>query len=194
MKNFPFQIKGSLSPLEKRIVFLEMKEASLVKSNDFTEVVKVFRRSVENIEIQQLKNQHARQENQPIILQFPDPFTDGKTIKLYLKQAEEDGNSKSKKANGGVVFVFLLELSALGHLRVNAKINGESVGLRIDVENQNIANYVNKRLNEICVRLGELGFEVNASCCILGKVDDVLDNHLGQLLIDEYQHLVDLTT
>ena len=44
------------------------------------------------------------------------------------------------------------------------------------------------------MRLGELGFEANASCCVLGKVDDILDNQLGQLVIDDYQHLVDLTT
>ncbi len=194
-KNIKIDLKGQLIKIldyvEKQI---EIKDTSLIKSHEFIEIIKVFRCAVENIEFQQLKNHHARQENQPVVLQIPDPFISGKTIKLYLKQFGDEVKTTKNKTNEGVILVFLLELSTLGNLRINAKMSGELVSLRIDVENQNIANYVNSNLNKICVRLGELGFEANASCCVLGKVDDILDTHLGQLVIDDYEHLVDLTT
>ncbi|SVA62733.1 uncharacterized protein METZ01_LOCUS115587, partial [marine metagenome] len=107
---------------------------------------------------------------------------------------EGKGKSKSNKDDNGVLLVFLLELSALGNLRVDAKMNKESISVRIDVENQDIAQFIDGNLKEFCARLGELGFEVNASCSVVRKIEDNLGNQLNQLLIDDSKRLVDLTT
>ena len=170
------------------------KDTSVSQRRQFMEVVKVLHRAIENIELQQLTNQFARQENQPILLQIPDPFMMGKTVNLYLRRPEDEGKGKGNKNNDDVLLVFLLELSALGNLRVDAKMNKESISVRIDVENQNVAQFIDGNLKDFCSCLGDMGFDVNASCSVVRDIDRELDKQLNQLLICDSDRLVDLTT
>ena len=188
-------LKGQLMRLLEVVeVRVEEKDTSPNQRRQFMEAIKIFRSAVGNIELQQLTNQVSRQEGQPIVLQNPDPFMIGKTINLYARHVDDEGKGKSNKGNDSVLLVFLLELSALGNLRVDAKMNKESISVRIDVENQDIAQFIDGNLKEFCARLGELGFEVNASCSVVRKIEDNLSNQLNQLLIDDSKRLVDLTT
>ena len=118
----------------------------------------------------------------------------GKTINLYLRRPEDEGKGKGNKNNDDVLLVFLLELSALGNLRVDAKMNKESISVRIDVENQNVAHFIDGNLKDFCSCLGNLGFEVNASCSVVRNIDGELGKQLNQLLICDSDRLVDLTT
>ena len=179
--------------LEVVEVRVEEKDTSPNQRRQFMEAIKTFRSAVGNIELQQLANQVSRQEGQPIVLQIPDPFMIGKTVNLYVRHVDDEGKGKSNK-DDGVLLVFLLELSALGNLRVDAKMNKESISVRIDVENQDIAQFIDGNLKDFCARLEELGFEVNASCSVVRKIEDNLGNQLNQLLIDDSKRLVDLTT
>lgn len=188
-------LKGQLMRLLEVVeVRVEEKDTSPNQRRQFMEAIKIFRSAVGNIELQQLTNQVSRQEGQPIVLQIPDPFMIGKTVNLYVRHVEDEGQGQSNKDNDSVLLVFLLELSALGNLRVDAKMNKESISVRIDVENHDIAQFIDGNLKEFCVRLGELGFEVNASCSVVRKIEDNLSNQLNQLLIDDSKRLVDLTT
>ena len=188
-------LKGQLMRLLEVVeVRVEEKDTSPNQRRQFMEAIKIFRSAVGNIELQQLTNQVSRQESQPIVLQIPDPFMIGKTVNLYVRHVDNEGKGKSNKDNDSVLLVFLLELSALGNLRVDAKMNKESISVRIDVENQDIAQFIDGNLKEFCARLGELGFEVNASCSVVRKIEDNLSNKLNQLLIDDSKRLVDLTT
>lgn len=188
-------LKGQLMRLLEVVeVRVEEKDTSPNQRRQFMEAIKIFRSAVGNIELQQLTNQVSRQESQPIVLQIPDPFMIGKTVNLYVRHVDDEGKGKSNKDNDSVLLVFLLELSALGNLRVDAKMNKESISVRIDVENQDIAQFIDGNLKEFCARLGELGFEVNASCSVVRKIEDNLSNQLNQLLIDDSKRLVDLTT
>ena len=78
--------------------------------------------------------------------------------------------------NKSVLLVFFLELSALGNLRVDAKMNKELISIKIDVESQDIANFIDSHLKEFSAGLEEMGFEVNASCFVVRKIVD----NLGQ--------------
>ena len=193
--NVKIDLKGQLIKLLELIEIRSVeKDTSVSQRRQFMEVVKVLHRAIENIELQQLTNQFARQENQPILLQIPDPFMIGKTVNLYLRRPEDEGKGKGNKNNDDVLLVFLLELSALGNLRVDAKMNKESISVRIDVENQNVAQFIDGNLKDFCSCLGDLGFEVNASCCVVRNIDGELDKQLNQLLICDSDRLVDLTT
>ena len=193
--NVKIDLKGQLIKLLDLIELRNVeKDTSVGQRRQFMEVVKVLHRAIENIELQQLTNQFARQENQPILLQIPDPFMVGKTVNLYLRRPEDEGKGKGNKNNDDVLLVFLLELSALGNLRVDAKINKESISIRIDVENKNVAQFIEGNLKDFCSCLGDLGFEVNASCCVVRNIDEELDKQLNQLLICDSDRLVDLTT
>jgi len=193
--NVKIDLKGQLIKLLDLIEIRSVeKNTSVSQRRQFMEVVKVLHRAIENIELQQLTNQFARQENQPILLQIPDPFMMGKTVNLYLRRPEDEGKGKGNKNNDDVLLVFLLELSALGNLRVDAKMNKESISVRIDVENKNVAQFIDGNLKDFCSRLGDLGFDVNASCCVVSTIDGKLEKQLDQLLICDSDRLVDLTT
>ncbi len=193
--NVKNDLKGQLIKLLELIEIRSVeKDTSVSQRRQFMEIVKVLHRAIENIELQQLTNQFARQENQLILLQIPDPFMIGKTVNLYLRRPEDEGKGKGNKNNDDVLLVFLLQLSALGNLRVDAKMNKESISVRIDVENQNVAQFIDSNLKDFCSCLGDLGFEVNASCSVVGNIDRELDKQLNQLLACDSDRLVDLTT
>ena len=195
----PTNVKNDLKgPLINLLKLLEIRiggnETSAIQRYQLLKVIKVLMRAVDNIELQQLTNQLSRQENQPITLQIPDPFMIGKTINLYIRQTENESKNKENKENKSVLLVFFLELSALGNLRVDAKINNQAISLRIDVENSNIATFVENSLKDFCSSLDDLGFEVNASCGVVANIDKELESKLNPLLISETNRLVDLRT
>ena len=193
--NVKNDLKGQLINLLKLLeIRIGGNETSAIQRYQLLKVIKVLMRAVDNIELQQLTNQLSRQENQPITLQIPDPFMIGKTINLYIRQTEDKSKNKENKENKSVLLVFFLELSALGNLRVDAKINNQAISLRIDVENSNIAKFVENSLKDFCSSLDDLGFEVNASCGVVANIDKELESKLNPLLISETNRLVDLRT
>ncbi len=193
--NVKNDLKGQLLNLLKLLeIRIEGNETSAGQRYQLLKVIKVLMRAVDNIELQQLTNQLSRQENQPITLQIPDPFMIGKTINLYIRQTEDDSKNKENKESKSVLLVFFLELSALGNLRVDAKMNNQAISLRIDVENSNIAKFIENSLKDFCSSLEDLGFEVNASCCVVANIDKELDSKLNPMLISETDRLVDLRT
>ena len=193
--NVKNDLKGQLINLLKLLeIRIGGNETSAIQRHQLLKVIKVLMRAVDNIELQQLTNQLSRQENQPITLQIPDPFMIGKTINLYIRQSEDKSKNKENKENKSVLLVFFLELSALGNLRVDAKINNQAISLRIDVENSNIAKFVENSLKDFCSSLDDLGFEVNASCGVVANIDKELESKLNPLLISETNRLVDLRT
>ena len=193
--NVKNDLKGQLINLLKLLeIRIGGNETSAIQRYQLLKVIKVLMRAVDNIELQQLTNQLSRQENQPITLQIPDPFMIGKTINLYIRQTEDESKNKENKENKSVLLVFFLELSALGNLRVDAKINNQAISLRIDVENSNIAKFIENSLKDFCSSLDDLGFEVNASCGVVANIDKELESKLNPLLISETNRLVDLRT
>ena len=193
--NVKNDLKGQLINLLKLLeIRIGGNETSAIQRYQLLKVIKVLMRAVDNIELQQLTNQLSRQENQPITLQIPDPFMIGKSINLYIRQTEDKSKNKENKENKSILLVFFLELSALGNLRVDAKINNQAISLRIDVENSNIAKFVENSLKDFCSSLDDLGFEVNASCGVVANIDKELESKLNPLLISETNRLVDLRT
>ena len=193
--NVKNDLKGQLINLLKLLeIRIGGNETLAIQRYQLLKVIKVLMRAVDNIELQQLTNQLSRQENQPITLQIPDPFMIGKTINLYIRQTEDESKNKENKENKSVLLVFFLELSALGNLRVDAKINNQAISLRIDVENSNIAKFIENSLKDFCSSLDDLGFEVNASCGVVANIDKELESKLNPLLISETNRLVDLRT
>ena len=193
--NVKNDLKGQLINLLKLLeIRIGGNETSAIQRYQLLKVIKVLMRAVDNIELQQLTNQLSRQENQPITLQIPDPFMIGKTINLYIRQTEDKSKNKENKESKSVLLVFFLELSALGNFRVDAKMNNQAISLRIDVENSNIAKFVENSLKDFCSSLDDLGFEVNASCGVVANIDKELESKLNPLLISETNRLVDLRT
>ena len=55
---------------------------------------------------------------------------------------------------------------------------------------ENIEEY----LKDFHFRLMDLGFQVDVACCVSNNIEPDFESELNQLLIDDCQQLVDLTT
>ena len=73
-------------------------------------------------------------------------------------------------------------------------MNKESIFVRINVENQVIAQFIDANLKEFHTCLTNLGFQVEATCCVAKNIEPEFENELNQLLINDCERLVDLTT
>jgi hypothetical protein len=187
-------LKGQLIKLLKRLETRVEEQGVLPdQRRQLLGIINIVRRAVDNIELHQLTNQLARHEGQPITLQIPDPFMIGKTINLYIRDIDDDTNGISKD-NTGALLVFFLDMSALGNLRVDVKMNKETTSIKIDVENHDIEIFISRNLPELCASLEAIGFDANASCRVVSKVEDNLGKKLNHLLVDDSKRLVDLTT
>lgn len=198
----PFQIPSKLNmDLKYQLLGLlnlidpssKESENNLNQQRPLMDVIKKIRHAVDNVELHQLTNQLARQENQPIVIQIPDPINFGKTIKVYIKPTE-DSEENSKKEKDGVLLVFFLNMSALGNLRVDAQILKESISIKIKVENNDVAKFIDSKLVEFSFNLKDLGCTVNATCSTIPIIEDDIASELNQLLINDDKRLVDLTT
>jgi hypothetical protein len=198
----PFQIPSKLNmDLKYQLLdLLNLIEPSIKESDNnydqrrpLMNIIKKLRHAVDNVELHQLTNQLARQENQPIVIQIPDPINFDKTIKVYIKTTE-DSKENSKQEKEGILLVFFLNMSALGNLRVDAQVFKESVSIKIKVENINVAKFIDSKLAEFSANLKILGSKVNATCCVIPVIKDDIASELNQLLINDDKRLVDLTT
>ena len=129
------------------------------------------------------------------MLQIPNPFIgEKKSIKLYLRKSDDETVDRKNGEKEGVLLVFLLDLSALGNLRVDARLNKEVISVRINVENQAIAQYIDANLKDFHSRMTSLGFQSDVTCCVTKNIEHEFENELNQLLINDCERLVDLTT
>ena len=198
----PFQIPSKLN-MDLKYQLLDLlnvitpssKESdnNLNQQRPLMDVIKKIRHAVDNVELHQLTNQLARQESQPIVIQIPDPINFGKTIKVYIKPTE-DSEENSKKEKDGVLLVFFLNMSVIGNLRVDAQVLKESISIKIKVENNDVAKFIDSKLVEFSSNLKDLGCTVNATCSTISIIEDDIASELNQLLINDDKRLVDLTT
>jgi hypothetical protein len=198
----PFQIPSKLNmDLKYQLLGLlnlidpssKESENNLNQQRPLMDVIKKIRHAVDNVELHQLTNQLARQESQPIVIQIPDPINFGKTIKVYIKPTE-DSEENSKKEKDGVLLVFFLNMSVIGNLRVDAQVLKESISIKIKVEDNNVAKFIDRKLVEFSSNLKDLGYTINATCSTIPIIEDDIASELNQLLINDDKRLVDLTT
>jgi hypothetical protein len=159
------------------------------------EQTQVFRQAVDSIELNQLTNQLARQENQSILLQIPNPYgQEDQTIKLFVRPSGDEGSNKKGAAKETYNMAFFLDLTKLGAVRVDSQISQTQLSIKIQVENQSVANFIDSQSRALNSRLAELGFEASLSCCVEEKINTDMENELPEVLLQGKSRLVDLTT
>ena len=192
-------LKGQLLELQGNLEKQASLETNQLSSNigkgkGFQELVNQIKLASDSVEFQQLSNQFAKQDNNPILIQIPDPFSlETKTAKLYIRnEGEGDGRIEGEKTAYNLVF--LLNLTALGNLRVDAKTNQNKLVASINVEEKSIADFINTQTQKLESRLGEIGFNAEVTTTVQKKINMEIDKSLNQLLIDEPTRLVDIKT
>ena len=187
-------LKGLLLSLqqvtEKSIKNLSEQNRSRQVS-DFQQRVKV---AVDSIELNQLSSRVATQENQPLVLQIPNPLSPGdKTINLFIRD-DSGGEGDGKKGEKEVYnLAFFLDLSALGNIRINAKVGPESLAVSIEVEQGEVADFIRANTTEFEQRMEKKDMNTSVECCAREKVEPIKDN-LIELLVSQNTSLLSIKT
>ena len=150
--------------------------------------------ALDNIELNQLSSQISKQENQPLVIQIPNPLSPGnKTIQLFVRNdSSEDGDdNKGRKKSHNVAF--FLDLSFLGKIKINAQMNSESLSVSIDVENEDIANFIRQRTNDFEETMHQNEIDTSVECYVNDKVKPEKDS-LIDLLVNNNTSLINIKT
>ena len=192
-------LKGQLLELQgalEKQALRESERTSLAagRGQSIREFAHQIKLSADNIEFQQLSNQFARQDNNPILIQIPDPFSpETRTAKLYVREDQTgEGAKKGEKTNFHLVF--LLNLSGLGNLRIDAKMNRSDVAAKITAEEKAVADYIAGQLPRLESRLKEMGFDAAITAAVEETIAMDAGENLTRMLIDEPARLVDIKT
>jgi len=187
-------LKGQLLNL---LQVTERSIKSLSKQNqsrqifDFQQRVKV---SVDSIELNQLSSRVATQESQPLVLQIPNPLSPGeKTINIFIREdseGERDGKKDDKEVYN---MAFFLNLSALGNIKINAKVGPESLAVRMEVEQDDVADFIRKNSAEFEQSMEKKDLNTTVECCTREEVTPIKDN-LIELLVSQNTSLLSVKT
>ena len=152
--------------------------------------------AVSNIELQQLVHHFSREEHQPLLLQFPENLLgeEGR-FKIYVlpdqgKSDEAGSDSQDRTFN----LVFLLNLSALGDLRIETKVFKDEISIHITSSNASGIQFIQGHVQELENKFREEGFSINVTSGYQPEVSMEVPDTLGQLLIDSPLQMVDLKT
>ncbi|MFQ5673318.1 MAG: flagellar hook-length control protein FliK [Nitrospinales bacterium] len=192
-------LKGQLLALQETLekqLPREGEKTSLAagRGQAIRELVHHIKRATDNIEFQQLSNQFARQDNNPILIQIPDPFSPAtRTVKLYVREDQAgEGAKKGEKTNFHLTF--LLNLSSLGNLRIDATTSHENVAAKITTEQKSVADHIANQLPRLESRLKEMGFDAAVTASVRETVEMDAGEDLNRMLIEEPSRLVDIKT
>lgn len=190
-KEVASDLKGLLLNLYKSADKAWQTKKKLEPLSEFRQTIKF---AIDNIEFNQLSSKISKQENQPLVIQIPNPLSSGnQTIQLYIRKDSlgEESKDKDKKSSHNVAF--FLDLSFLGKIKINAQIGKERLSLRIDVESEGVANFVSDKAEFFKEKMKESNFETSVECCVIGQVKPIKDN-LIEMLISQNTSLVNIKT
>jgi hypothetical protein len=189
-KDLKGQLLNLLQVTEKNIKNLSEQNQSR-QISDFQQRIKV---SVDSIELNQLSSRVATQENQPLVLQIPNPLSPGdKTISLFIREDSEDGQDGKKGDKEVYNMAFFLNLSALGNIKINAKMGPENLAVRMEVEQGDVADFIRKNSTEFEQRMGKKDLNTTVECCTSEEVSPIKDD-LIELLVSKNTSLLSVKT
>jgi hypothetical protein len=192
-KELASNLKGLLLELNQ---YTELNPSkSLPKASDpFAEIRQIVKYALDNIELNQLSSQLSKQENQPLVIQIPNPLSSGnKTIELFVRDDNSEKNSEDKNQKRNHNVAFFLDLSFLGKIKINAQMDQDHLSVSIDVENETVANFINNRTNDLTCEMSEINMETTVECKVAQKITPLKDN-LIELLVSKNTSLVNLKT
>jgi hypothetical protein len=184
-------LKGLLLKLYQSADKAWQSQKKSVQHSEFRQIIKL---AIDNIEFNQLSSQISKQENQPLVIQIPNPLSSGnKTIQIYIRKdsSGEEAADKDKKSNHNVAF--FLDLSFLGKIKINAQIGQERLSLRIDVESEDVAKFVRNNSKVFKEKMKAHNIETSVECCVTGQVKPLKDNVI-EMLISKNTSLVNIKT
>lgn len=189
-KDLKGQLLELLQVTEKNIKNIPRQNQSR-QISDFQQKIKL---SVDSIELNQLSSRVSTQENQPLVLQIPNPLnSDEKTINLIIREDLEGGQDRKKHGKESYNLAFFLNLSALGNIKINANVGPESLAVKMEVEQDDVADFIRNNSAEFEQRMKIKEMSTTVECCTQEEVSPTQDN-LIELLVSQNTSLLSVKT
>jgi len=158
---------------------------------DFQQKIKVV---VDSIEFNQLSSRLSNQENQPLLLQIPNPIdSNDKSINLYVHKGSNENKDGKKSDKGNYNLAFYLELSELGNIKMNVDMDSNSMKVRMDLERDDVVEFVRNNATDFKNSMKNKGFSATVECCNVNKTSQIKDS-LAELLVSKNTSLFSVKT
>jgi hypothetical protein len=181
-------LKGQLLELLAKL------EHAASKSGELPELRQQVQQALQTIEFQQLTNLFAQQEHQLLSLQFMHPsFLASHTAQLYFRVEPHAAEAQPDEPQSYSV-VFLLDLTALGQLRIDATVRQAHITATIRTTDEAVAAFLTTHTPALAIRLRELGLHAQVQCRAQEDVPLAVEDTFTRLLMAEPSHLLDITT
>lgn len=190
-------LKGQLMRLARQLEQIPAGATESTASEKFTgKLMAQVNQAVSNIELQQLTHHFAKEEQHPLLLQLPENLLgEEDRFKIYIfPDQREDAGRESDFHNRIFNLVFLLNLSALGDLRIETKIFKDEISIHITGSNSDAVQFIQAHVPELEDLFQEEGFSISVTSQHQTEVSMEVPDSLGQLLIDTPLQMVDLKT
>ncbi len=190
-------LKGQLMRLARQLEHIPAGATESTASEKFTgKLMAQVNQAVSNIELQQLTHHFAKEEQHPLLLQLPENLLgEEDRFKIYIfPDQREDAGRESDFHNRIFNLVFLLNLSALGDLRIETKIFKDEISIHITGSNSDAIQFIQAHVPELEDLFQEEGFSISVTSQHQTEVSMEVPDSLGQLLIDTPLQMVDLKT
>ncbi len=177
------QAKKSLptgAKMKTKALDIDSKMAKIAKTREVAHEIK---NAINNIELNQLINAPLKRESGGTNFSlFQIPFVQGAFIesaRVYIQPRDEDAEAKGKKQQGESSIVFMLNMSALGPLRVDVTVGRGKITGSVYVLNDTVAGFMKNNLEHLSKKLENAGYEVwiNVSGADRKKVTEELETH-----------------
>ena len=150
--------------------------------------------AVDNIELNQVSTKISNQENQPLVLQIPNPISPNeKTINLFIRKDSDENKNGENSDKGFYNLAFYLELSSLGNIKMNVKVGADSMIIRMSVDREDVAEFVHNKAPEFEQRMKINDLNTTVDCFIEEKILPIKDN-LIELLVSKNTSLLNVKT
>jgi flagellar hook-length control protein FliK len=146
---------------------------------------------VHALEFQQLSNQFAPQEHQPLVLPLVNPFA-APAQTTHLTVHRDGGQAGQPAAQEHYTVALSLDLSALGALHIEATVHGAAVSARLEVADPAVAEFLRAATPELSARLQEMGLQAGVVCEVQEHVAQEHEEPLPRTLTRAVR-LVDVT-
>ena len=187
-------LKGQLLELSliSETAISKISNQSLIRQlTDFQQKIKV---AVDNIELNQVSTKISNQENQPLVLQIPNPISPNeKTINLFIRKDSDENKNGENSDKGFYNLAFYLELSSLGNIKMNVKVGADSMIIRMSVDREDVAEFVHNNVPEFEQRMKINDLNTTVECFIEEKILPIKDN-LIELLVSKNTSLLNVKT
>ena len=190
-------LKGQLMRLARQLEQIPAGATDSTASEKFIgKLMAQVNQAVSNIELQQLTHHFSKEAQHPLLLQLPENFLgENGRFKIYiLPDQKESGGQESDSHNRVFNLVFLLNLSALGDLRIETKILKDDISIHITGSNSDAIQFIHGYVPELEDLFQEEGFSISVTSRHQTEVSMEVPDSLGQLLIDTPFQMVDIKT